>query len=59
MEDLKCPACGSLALVYPKRLETFEPVACANCGKFVASYGELKRRSEQATDTNSGRVSGC
>jgi ribosomal protein S27E len=59
MEDLKCVACGNLALVYPKRLETFEPVVCANCGKFVASYGELKRRSEQATDTNSGRVSGC
>jgi ribosomal protein S27E len=59
MDDLKCPACGSFALVYPKRLEFFEPVACANCGEFVASYGELKRRFEQASEPNSGRVSGC
>jgi ribosomal protein S27E len=48
MEDLECPACGNLALVYPKRLEIFEPVACANCGKFDASYGELKRSECQS-----------
>jgi hypothetical protein len=30
------------------RLEDNEPVTCANCGEFVSTYGELKRRSERA-----------
>jgi len=61
MDDFGCPACGSLALAYPKALEDNEPVVCSGCAQFVSTYGEFKRRAEQAlisfhTDV---RVSGC
>jgi hypothetical protein len=59
MNELKCPACGSLALVYPNLLESSEPVTCANCGEFVLTYGEPKKRFERAPSSNSGRLSGC
>ena len=61
MDDLRCSACGSPALVYPSVLEDDEPVACANCGNFISTYGQLKRRSELTLDSNPspGPVSGC
>jgi DNA-directed RNA polymerase subunit RPC12/RpoP len=61
MDDFRCPACGSSALTYPRVLENDEPVACARCGELVSTYGELKRRSEQALGSNPTRspVSGC
>ena len=48
MEDFKCPACGSPALVYPKVLEDVEPVVCASCRAFVSTYGQLKERFEHS-----------
>jgi hypothetical protein len=61
MDDFRCPACGSPALVYPDALEDNEPVTCANCGEFVSTYGELKCRSDRALVSNPSRfpVSGC
>jgi hypothetical protein len=61
MDDFGCPACDSPALAYPGVLEDHEHVACASCGEFVSTYGELKRRSKQALRSNpSGfAVSGC
>jgi DNA-directed RNA polymerase subunit N (RpoN/RPB10) len=60
MDDIRCPTCGSPALVYPRVLEAVEPVACASCGAFVSTYGELKKRSERAPGSNPTRiVSGC
>jgi DNA-directed RNA polymerase subunit RPC12/RpoP len=61
MDDFRCPACGSSALAYPRVLEGNEPVVCANCGEIVSTYGELKRRSEQALGSKPTRspVSGC
>ena len=61
MDDFGCPDCGSLALVYPSVLEDNRPVACAGCGSFVSTYGELKQRAEQALGSNPARfpVSGC
>jgi DNA-directed RNA polymerase subunit RPC12/RpoP len=60
MADISCPGCGSPALVYPAVLEDDQPVACANCGMFVFTYGDLKRRS-QLVGSNPRRppVSGC
>jgi hypothetical protein len=55
-DDFKCPVCRTSALVYPRVLEDGEPVACAGCGTFVSTYGELKRRAEA---TPLLRVSGC
>jgi hypothetical protein len=62
MDDFGCPACGSPALVYPSALEDHEPVACASCGEFVSTYGELKQRSERGVGSSNpsrGPVSGC
>jgi hypothetical protein len=61
MDDLGCPVCDSRALVYPRVLEDDEPVECTSCGAFVSTYGDLKRRAEQALDSNIPllRVSGC
>ena len=52
-----CRACGGVALVYPDVLAEDQPVVCASCGEFQSSYGEIKRRAEEAADTD--RVSGC
>ena len=59
--DFRCPACRSSALAYPKVLDDDQPVACAGCGAFVSTYGELKRRTERAPNANPPRfpVSGC
>jgi hypothetical protein len=59
--DFRCPACCSAALVYPKALEDNQLVACAGCGAFVSTYGELKARAERALNSNPPRfrVSGC
>jgi hypothetical protein len=45
----------------PGVLEDDAPVACASCGDFVSTYGELKQRSEGALVSNPSRVtvSGC
>jgi hypothetical protein len=60
MDDFKCLACGSPALVYPVVLRAGEPVACAKCGTFVSTYGELKERSERSADSTQRRmISGC
>jgi hypothetical protein len=60
MDDFKCPACGSPALVYPVVLGAGEPVKCARCGTFVSTYGELKQRSERSVDSIPRlMVSGC
>jgi hypothetical protein len=61
MDDFGCPDCGSPALVYPSLLEDDEPVACACCGSFVSTYGELKQRAERVLGSNPTRfpVSGC
>jgi hypothetical protein len=61
MNDFGCAACSSAALLYPKILEDDQPVACAGCGAFVLTYGELKRRAERAASSNPRRfpVSGC
>jgi hypothetical protein len=42
-------------------LENSEPVRCGNCGGFVSTYGELKRRFERALPWKStvSAVSGC
>jgi hypothetical protein len=45
MSDFRCPACRSFALVYPTVLDDDQPVACAGCGAFVSTYGELKQRA--------------
>jgi DNA-directed RNA polymerase subunit RPC12/RpoP len=42
--ELRCPACGSLAFIYPRILADEKPVLCAACGTFVSSYGELRQR---------------
>jgi hypothetical protein len=61
MDDFGCPACDNPGLVYPSVLEDDEPVACASCGDFVSTYGELKQRSARALGSNPSRVpvSGC
>jgi DNA-directed RNA polymerase subunit RPC12/RpoP len=59
MDDFRCTACGSPALVYPRVLKGDEPVACASCGEFVSTYGELKQRSERAPGPCRVPVSGC
>jgi hypothetical protein len=61
MSELGCPVCLSPALVYPKVLEDDQPVTCSDCGAFVLTYGELKRRAERAPDSKLTRVrvSGC
>jgi hypothetical protein len=61
MNEFACPVCLSPALVYPKVLEDDQPVVCAECGSFVSTFGELKRRLEHApssSPTDVG-VSGC
>jgi hypothetical protein len=42
--ELRCPACGSLAFRYPKKLNDDKSVLCAGCGAFVSTYGELRQR---------------
>jgi hypothetical protein len=61
MNEFGCPVCLSPALVYPKVLEDDQPVTCADCGAFVSTYGELKRRAERAPSSKRTRVrvSGC
>jgi hypothetical protein len=59
VEDFRCPACGSPALVYPTVLESGEPVRCGNCEEFVSTYGELKRRFERSSKSTRLPVSGC
>jgi hypothetical protein len=61
VNDFKCRACGSPTLVYPSALENDAPVTCGNCGEFVSTYDELKRRSERALHSKPTRVpvSGC
>jgi hypothetical protein len=41
MNEFGCPVCLSPALVYPKILEDDQPVACAECGAFVSTFGEI------------------
>jgi hypothetical protein len=61
MNEISCPACGNVGLMYPKMLEHDEPVNCTNCGAFVSSYGELKRRIEGLQNRHSRWLptSGC
>ena len=61
MNKLGCPVCRSFALAYPKVLKDDQPVTCADCGAFVSTYGELKRRAERAPSSKPrrARVSGC
>jgi DNA-directed RNA polymerase subunit RPC12/RpoP len=42
--EVRCPACGSPAFVYPRELSDDKPVKCAACGAFVSTYGEMKQR---------------
>jgi hypothetical protein len=50
--DFACPACGSPGLSYPGVLKDDEPVRCASCREIVSTYGELKRRAEQASKSS-------
>ena len=61
MDEFGCPLCLSPALVYPTLLEDDQPVKCADCGAFVSTYGELKRRVEHTPSSNPTHVevSGC
>jgi hypothetical protein len=59
MNEFGCSVCLSPALVYPKVLEDDQPVLCDECGAFVSTYGELKRRAEHAPTPTNVRVSGC
>jgi DNA-directed RNA polymerase subunit RPC12/RpoP len=61
MDDFRCPNCGRANLAYPKVLQRDAPVTCANCGAFVLTYSELKRRSESALASKSlqAPLSGC
>jgi len=61
MTEFGCPVCLSSALAYPKVLNDDQPVTCFDCGAFVSTYGELKRRTERTpTSGPTGvAVSGC
>jgi hypothetical protein len=61
MNEFGCAVCLSAALVYPKVLEDDQAVTCADCGAFVSTYGELKRRVERTPNPKQTRlgVSGC
>jgi hypothetical protein len=61
MNEFGCPVCRNAALAYPRVLEDDESVACAGCGAFVSTYGELKQRAERPLNSNPTRlpVSGC
>jgi predicted nucleic acid-binding Zn ribbon protein len=61
MNDFRCLACGCAALVYPKVLQDDAAVTCSACGAFLATFGELKKRSEPTSLSKSGRIrlSGC
>jgi hypothetical protein len=61
MTEFGCPVCLSSALAYPKVLNDDQPVTCADCGAFVSTYGELKRRAERTPSSNltGVAVSGC
>jgi hypothetical protein len=61
MNEFGCHVCLSLALAYPKVLDDDQPVSCADCGAFVSTYGELKRRAKSAPSSKPTgvRVSGC
>jgi hypothetical protein len=61
INEFGCPVCLSPALAYPKVLDDDQPVSCADCGAFVSTYGELKRRAESAPSSKPTgvRVSGC
>jgi ribosomal protein S27E len=52
MKDLRCPACRNAALTYPRVLQDDQPVTCAACGAHVSTFGELKRRTEQSSDSD-------
>ena len=60
-DGLTCWTCESPGLVYPRRLNDDQPVACGRCGVFVSTYGELKRRTENALASvpEYGPLSGC
>jgi hypothetical protein len=47
--EVRCPACGSPAFVYPRELSDDKPVKCAACGTFVSTYGEMRRSEGAAT----------
>jgi hypothetical protein len=61
MTEFGCPVCLSSALAYPTVLNDDQPVTCSDCGAFVSTYGELKRRAERApsSDPTDVTVSGC
>jgi hypothetical protein len=61
INEFECPVCLSPSLVYPKALEDDRAVTCADCGAFVSTYGELKRRVERTPSSKRARlaVSGC
>jgi hypothetical protein len=44
--EIRCPACGSPAFLFPKVLDDEKPVTCAECGGFVSTYGELRQRCD-------------
>jgi DNA-directed RNA polymerase subunit RPC12/RpoP len=44
--EVRCPACGSPAFVYPRVLDDDKPVKCAACAAFVSTYGEMKLQCE-------------
>jgi hypothetical protein len=59
MDDFKCPACGSPALVYPVVLGAGEPARVQGADICLDSC-ELKERSKRSVDSISHRlVSGC
>jgi hypothetical protein len=61
MDDCRCSACGCPALVYPKVLEDDAAVTCSGCGALVATYNEMKKRSEPTEASKRRRLplSGC
>jgi hypothetical protein len=48
MYEFACDSCGSPAVRYPETLDEHAVVVCARCAAGVCSYGEFRRRIEQA-----------
>ena len=61
MDEFRCRMCGSLGVAYPEMLESTEPVKCAACAAYIASYGEFKRRADEVLARNvaNSPLTGC
>ena len=53
--DLSCAECGSNRIDIPASGGDESPVVCEDCGHVLASFGELKKRVEEAVVRGSKR----